>query len=277
MSIFFDGKLLRMAWELEKGGPTSYLVATAHFFPYRFERTFTRRMKRDVDTVLFEGPLDEKSMERVREYGQDGTGHPTLLEMLDAPTVRKVNRKLANINPVCSLLGSCFPLFNSSAPGFLETETKGFRPWMAFFAIWATYVRTRNWSRSTDMEAYEVAAKLGKKVHFLETIDEQLAALDGVPVEKICAFLADIDQWDSYTKRFVDFFMKGDLESMVSSTTGFPTRCPSIVGDRDPVLFERMQRFVERERVMILVGTIHIPGINERFIRAGWRVRQVTL
>lgn len=277
MRLFSGEKPMRMAWKLEKAGASSCLFATAHFFPHSFNKTFTRRIRDDVDTVLFEGPLDEPSMEKVRQYGQDGHGNPCLSERLDPLTVRKISRKLSTASPVCSLVGNCLPFFASAQPDLMEGETKGFRPWMTFFSIWSAYLRVRNWNRSTDMEAYAIALSLGKKVHFLETIEEQLEALDGIPEDGIVRFLKDVDRWDSYIARFVELFMKGDLETMVSSTTGFPTRCPSIVANRDPVMFERMLPFVEKGRAMVLVGTIHIPGIKQRFVEAGWKVTQVTL
>jgi hypothetical protein len=275
MNFLFGGKQLRMAWKLDKGGPTSYLVATAHFFPHSFQGTFARRI-REVDTVLFEGPLDPASMEKIREYGQQRTEGPSLADLLDPETVSSIDRKLSNTTSLCGMLGACLQVLRPARAAFVE-ETAGFRPWMAFFAIWSQYLKTRNWHQSTDMEAYRLTGELGKKIVFLETIQEQLHALDNVPLDGIAQFLGQMELWDGYTKRFVDLFMKGDLESMVSSTTRFPTRCPSIVADRDPVLFARMLPFIEKERTIALFGTIHIPGVKQRLIEAGWQVTQVTL
>ena len=50
------------------------------------------------------------------------------------------------------------------------------RPWAAFFSIWGAYL---NWRYSVDAEGYQIARKLGKEIRPIETLDEQLAVLDG--------------------------------------------------------------------------------------------------
>ena len=64
------------------------------------------------------------------------------------------------------------------------------RPWMAFFSVWSALL---NWKYSMDVEAYHTAQKLGKKIGFLETIEDQLAALDGVPFERFVNYLNHIE------------------------------------------------------------------------------------
>ena len=59
-------KPLRMVWRVEKDGRRSYLVGTAHFFPYSFVGSLTRLLQK-VGTVMFEGPLDEESTARIAE------------------------------------------------------------------------------------------------------------------------------------------------------------------------------------------------------------------
>jgi hypothetical protein len=52
-----------MLWEIEKNGRTSWIGGTAHFFCYSFENSL-RRLFDKVDTVVFEGPLDQESLTR---------------------------------------------------------------------------------------------------------------------------------------------------------------------------------------------------------------------
>jgi len=46
-----------------------------------------------------------------------------------------------------------------------------------------------------DLEAYQIACALGREIHFLETIDEQLAVLDNIPMERHARQLNDVSNW----------------------------------------------------------------------------------
>ena len=81
---------LRMIWAVERVGRRSYLVGTAHFFPYHF-RGSLRRYISQVDAVLFEGPLDEESARTVVEYGSGG-GRNKLGYAIGRAEVRRPNR-----------------------------------------------------------------------------------------------------------------------------------------------------------------------------------------
>jgi hypothetical protein len=66
-----------MVWSVRKAEQVCYLVGTAHWFPYSFRASLTRLFKR-VRTTIFEGPLDELSMQRVSDYGHSADGQKTL-------------------------------------------------------------------------------------------------------------------------------------------------------------------------------------------------------
>ncbi len=127
-----------------------------------------------------------------------------------------------------------------------------------------------------DMEGYRIAHQVGKPIHFLETIDEQLRALDAIPFDGMAHYLNQFDLWDQYVDRYVNLFLRGNLREMLNSALRFPTRCESIVDNRDPVLFERMKPFVQEGRALAFVGPVHVPGILKRFEDGGYTVRQET-
>ena len=264
-------KPLRMLWRLEREGRTSSIVGAAHFFRHSFRRRFAEEMS-DARAVLFEGPLDAESMRRVAEYGLDGGNTPSVVDAITPEAAKEINSRLAY--PIIDNISTGLALLRPRKLDFLETNARGARPWMAFFTIWSAYVRARGWRHSMDMEAYQVALRLGKPVHFLETIDEQLQALDEIPFEGIVEYLNRVDLWDEYTDRFVKLFLQGNLSDMLSHALRFPTRCESIIDDRDPLLFERMKPFVEEGRALAFVGTTHIRGITKRFEAEGYKVRQ---
>ena len=127
-----------------------------------------------------------------------------------------------------------------------------------------------------DVEAYRIAQKLGKRVEFLETIDDQLAAMDGIPFERIVNYLNQIEHWKGYRELFLEAFLKGDLEKFVSMTGLFPTRCDSILTRRDPVFFKGMKAFFDEGPTTAFVGVAHISGVTEMFLQQGYQITQET-
>jgi hypothetical protein len=266
---WWKGRRLKTVWRVQKEGMSCFLVGTAHFFPYSFKNTLIKLIK-GVDTVLFEGPLDPESMAKVTQHGQVPGGTPFLYDALEPEVIKKVNRCLNDRVPHRSA-ESYLALFEPRPSDFLETHVRGVRPWMAFFSLWSSYL---NWHHSIDMEAFHIAQRLGKKIHFLETVEEQLVALDGIPFDRIVEYVNRFQHWKSYKEQFLRDFLEGDLERLMSRTTKFPTRCESILGLRDERFFERMKPFFEKGSAIAFFGLSHIPAIKKMFINEGYEVTQ---
>lgn len=271
MNLFpWREKQLKTIWRVEKNGRGGYLVGTAHFSPLRFHKTL-RRLILGAETVLFEGPLDQESMDEVARYGSRGEGLPSVYDALDPAVIGGINRLLAPQFNAVSTAGPVLNLLLAKPAGFLEARTRGVRPWMAFFATWTAFL---NWRHSMDLEAFQIAGKLGKRIEYLETIPDQLNALDGIPFERIVHYFNRYRHWDSHREFFSRVFLAGDLESYLSRTGEFPTRCDAIIGRRDPVFFQGIRRAFERGPTTAFVGVGHIPGLQKLFLDDGYRVIQ---
>jgi uncharacterized protein YbaP (TraB family) len=268
--FWWKEKPLRTVWRVEKDGHTSFLVGTAHFSPYHFKKTLTKLIQ-GVETVLFEGPLDEESMARVVQYGQQGENEPSLYKALHPDVIAEINKLLGARSGLQTTAVPYLDLIHPTSSDFLEVHTRGVRPWMAFFTIWSAFL---NWKHSMDVEAFHIAQKLKKKIGYLETIEDQLTALDGIPFERIVNYLNHIEYWKTHKELFVRSFLAGDLEKFRSMTGEFPTRCESILGKRDPIFFKKMKGFFEKEETVAFVGVAHIPGIMQMFLDEGYRVIQ---
>jgi len=270
MNLFWKEKKLKTVWRLDKEGDSGLLVGTAHFCPYRFERSLARLIQK-AEIILFEGPLDQESMERVIHYGKQGEGTRSLYEALSPVAINEINKRLeARLTPDISA-GSYLELIESHEENFVESCTRGLRPWMAFFTIWSALL---NWNYSMDVEAYRIAKKLGKRINFLETIEDQLAALDGVPFERFVNYLNDIGHWKEHQDRFIQAFLSGDLEKFLSLTGVFPTRCESILAKRDPLFFNGIKTHLAEKSTAAFVGVAHIPGIRKLFLENQYQVIQ---
>jgi len=261
---------LRMVWEVERDGLASLLVGTAHFFPVSYARHL-RALLRDVDSAAFEGPLDEESLRRIAEHGRRGDDGPDLLGMLDPGAVSELGRRLER------RLGG-----GVSRPSLLLHEptdgerfrelVRGMRPWMAFFSVWSACL---GWEHSVDREGYEAARRLGIRIRFLESVEEQLRVLDGIPAERIARQLNDVRGWPAYTKAYVARYRAGDLDGLLELAANFHFRRRPRITPRDGVLFDRIREIARAERVAAFVGFPHVPGILAKFGEAGWRARPV--
>jgi uncharacterized protein YbaP (TraB family) len=263
-------KHLRTVWNIEKEGRTSSLVGTAHFCPYRFKRALTKLIQ-PSETVFFEGPLDPESMAKVAEYGRHGENTPSVYEVLNPEAIQEINKQLGVQIANQTISRSYLQLIRPANPNFLEVHTRGVRPWMAFLTIWSTLL---NWEHSMDMEAFAIAQKLSKKIQFLEAIEDQLAALDGIPFDRIVNYLNHVEEWKIHKDLFLKAFLKGEVEKFLSLTGEFPTRCDSIIQKRDPIFFKVMKPFFNEGKAVAFIGVGHIPGIIQMFQDEGYQVHQ---
>lgn len=267
--VFSRERDLRMVWQVARGGRRSRLVGTAHFFPYHF-RGALRRLIAEAHTVLLEGPLDDASMHKVVEAGS-GPVHASLYHALDVRSRLRLCRMLGM--PVVPL--DMPQIYRQALFGRpedqLEAELRGMKPWMAFFSLW-TRVRARmGGSYSLDLDAQRTAAHLGKPARHLETIEEQIATLDAIPLERFVAFIADVD-WEDYYEEYVRRYLAGDLEGLMEVARTFPSYCEPVIERRDPVLAERLLPYLEAGDACAFIGITHVPGVSERLRAAGWEL-----
>ncbi len=267
------GKELKTVWRVEKDKKVGFLAGTAHFFPHRFQKSLQSYIQ-SARVVLFEGPLDQEGMDQVVERGSQEGGAAHLYGALDPQTIGNIRRHLGRFLAESRSLSSFFPFpVQSLDPVVVYFQNS--RPWMAFFRIYAHFLRERGWKFSVDLEALRIASRLGKEIIFLESVEEQIAALEGIPLERFIRFFKRIDQWEDLAKANVRHYLQGEVEALLDCTDDFPSRCPSIVEQRDPVMFSRMRKFFENGEATAFIGTPHIPGILSRFKAEGYAILQV--
>jgi uncharacterized protein YbaP (TraB family) len=262
-------KEIKMIWQVDKNGIKSFLIGTAHFFPYSF-RTSLSRYLQEVKTVLFEGPLDQENLSRVVKAGFGPEDAPHLFDSLDEPTIRCIAKALApSPHAARSLVFSSFPRSRTD----IRDMVQGMKYWMAFFTIWTYFLEKKGWSYSVDLEAYALARELGKKIVFLETIEEQIGVLESLSPEKIISFLKRIEHWDHYTRQYVKCYLEGNLARLGTMVSDFPSRCSFVIERRDQILYDRMRSYLEEGGVAACVGAPHIPGIREMLHADGYVIR----
>ena len=259
-----------MLWEIEREGRRSWIGGTAHFFCYSFESSL-RKLIDQVDTALFEGPLDQASLDQVSEIGRrPESGSSRLIDALTEAEVRRLERVVIGPRGFWArLLG-----FERPDPPDVRRLLSETRHWMAFFSLWTSYLKRHGWDQSVDLEAWHLAHDMGKAVAGMETIAEQIETLESIPFPRVVNFFRLCERWDGHIKRNVRAYLKGDLEGMMGTSIEFPTRTEQVIHRRDVLFLERMKPFLKAGRCAIFVGTAHMVNLRHMLAGAGFTVRR---
>ncbi len=260
-----------MLWEIEKNGRRSWIGGTAHFFCYSFERSF-RELFEKVDTVLFEGPLDQRSLDQVSEQGRTpGTESPRVADAMTEEDIRRLERV------VCGPRGfwARFMGAEHKNPPDVRHLLAHTRHWMAFFSLWTGFLARRGWTQSVDLEAWQLALEMGKAVRGMESIPEQIETLENIPMPRIVNFLRQCRQWDRYIQRNVRAYLKGDVDRMFGTSIEFPTRTELVIHRRDSRFLERMRPCIDQGRCAVFVGSAHMINLRAMLAGAGFRIRRM--
>jgi uncharacterized protein YbaP (TraB family) len=264
-------KELKMIWEVEKNHKRSYLAGTSHFFPYSFKSSLQRRLQ-NAATVMFEGPLDQDNMAKVVNSGLDRLSSYHIFDDLDQQSINRITRELA---PQCRGRNTFFILnlrkFRIENP--LYEMLKGMKPWLAFFTIWSNYLKKNGWKYSVDLEGYTLAGDLGKKIVFLETIEEQITVLESLARDRIIDFLKSVDRWHELAQDYVACYLAGDLERIKSKGLRFPSRHHSVIDHRDKIFCERMREYLEQGDAVVFVGAPHVRGVSKLLRADGYQIK----
>ena len=243
-----------MVWQLERQGRRSSVIGAAHFFPRHF-RPDLERLIRDARVVVLEGPLDDASAKKVIDAGK-GTGGAAVYEAAK----KKINAALGLAAAPFDVHQILKDLVFGRQAQWLEEELRGMKPWAAFFGIWTRYRSRQGWIHSLDLDARRIAQDLGKPIVHLETIEEQIAALDAVPLSRFTRFLAEED-WAEYLKNYERHYSAGELDALVARSQAFPSYCEPIIEARDPILAERMMDELDQGGACVVIGVAHCKGV----------------
>jgi len=258
-----------MVWEVERAGShpprRSTLIGAAHFFPRHFKREL-RRLMADARIVLLEGPLDEVATKKVLAAGRGLGG----LELYRGAK-EKIDARLGIYSAPLDVNRMLRDLIFGRQEEWLEQELRALKPWAAFFGIWTRFRAREGWEHKLDLDAVQIAAKLGKPVRYLEAIEEQIAALEAVPVERFYRFMNE--SWAGYNRAYERHYLAGDLEALAAAAQDFPTYCEPVIGARDAVLAQRMSAELETGGACVVIGVAHCRGVLQRLNQDGFQIR----
>jgi hypothetical protein len=260
-----------MAWRVERrerSTPPSILVGAAHFFPRHFRRDL-RRLFHGARVVLLEGPLDEAATRKVLEAGR-GSGGDLLYQANPGLMQARLGLYRAPLD-VHQLLKD---LVFGRQEQWLEQELRALKPWAAFFALWTRFRARHGWVHALDLDAARIAAEFGRPIVYLEVIEEQIAALEAVPLTRILRFMHE--DWSAYCRHYERHYLAGELDALLANAQRFPTYCEPIIEARDPILAQRMAAELGRGGACVVVGVAHCRGVLARLSREGFEATQLS-
>lgn len=275
LDLFKKNKKVKTIWQLSRASNTSYLIGSTHMFSHSFV-PFLKEIIQRVDAVVVEGPLDIERMQLVITSGINKK-RLSLSDYVDNDTIELLAETYINAYfngmPSSVLEAPTYFALKRCYIADIKDTISRYSHWMSYFSLWYMFLDHHKWIHSMDRDAVMLAKQCDKDVFYLESIDEQIEAMQGIPIERIVNFLKKADQWEGYITRFQKLYLKGSMNDLFSHTTEFPSRCESIIDKRDPLMFERMLPYLDRGNILILVGIGHIPGISERLTRSGYKIR----
>jgi uncharacterized protein YbaP (TraB family) len=173
------------------------------------------------------------------------------------------------------------------ARGVPEVAIRHYKPWAVMVMLSMPPPTT---GQFLDMLLYQWAMTQGKRVHGLESAQEQVAVFDGFSeVEQIQMLqdaLKDQPRLPEMFRELVGFYLARDLAALLALNTQHGPEDVALaqrvqvrlVERRNRLMVERMLPLLEEGRAFVAVGALHLPGedgILALLVRQGCRVERV--
>ena len=172
--------------------------------------------------------------------------------------------------------------------GVPETVVQRMKPWAAAATLSLPRPQT---GLFLDMLLYTQAAAQGKQVYGLETVSEQVGAMEAMPQDLQIAMLRDAvaqhDQMEQIIEQLITAYLQRDLRTLqaISDTAMQQGDArvaklfnSEVVINRNRRMLERMQPRLQEGNAFIAVGALHLPGeegLLKQLRHKGYRVSPV--
>lgn len=240
-----------LLWQISGKGISqpAYLYGTVHLFDttrYKLPETVFSKLK-SVKKVYFEldfGRINPSEMMQSL-WVKDSSQY--LSRLLDTASLNKLNQ-LAQTSPVLKAMGGkLYQIKPFYVSAFLLTGSKAV---------------------SLDMELYKAATGLKDSTGGIETVSEQLAAVDAVPLDAQAKMLAGMLRTYTSANTIIEnstkIYVRQDLDRMLEELNkempidaSFNTE---LVDKRNVIMASRIDHMLGKGSIMIAVGAGHLGG-----------------
>jgi len=170
---------------------------------------------------------------------------------------------------------------------------KHLKPWLIATQLMLPARSPASASATLEMQLSQYASLHKAKLAQLETVDEQLDLFDKLTeadqIEMLMSATNNFDQVDKFTEALMQAYLRGDLEQLqqisdkISAEESNPrlrALMTRLVDDRNRLMLDRMQGFINKGNAMIAVGALHLAGKNgllQSLEQQGWILKPVPM
>lgn len=242
-----------LLWRIDGGaGKPSYLFGTIHSDDPRVNRLPqpVQAALDGSDSYVMEVVLDESAIVELT-LASMLPPEQSLKDFLDESAYRRT---------VAAMAGYGYP----------EAAVARLKPWVVLTTL--STPRSRG-GEILDLVLFTRADGLGKRIHGLESVAEQVAVLDQIPIEDQIAALKDtldhLDQLEKVFNDLYDAYLSRNLTRLVELSDEhlhFGDReagealMKRLIDERNRRMVERLQNRLREGGAFIAVGALHLPG-----------------
>jgi uncharacterized protein YbaP (TraB family) len=141
---------------------------------------------------------------------------------------------------------------------------------------------------SYEMSLEKIAKEKEMSVEGLETIEEQMALFDSIPmeeqVEMVMSSLRNVDSTEDETQKLIDAYLKQDIDSlhhyMQQSESNTGSFEDNFLNNRNIKWIPQIKKFIKKNKTFIAVGAGHLggdKGVIELLRKEGYTLTPVEL
>jgi uncharacterized protein YbaP (TraB family) len=252
-NVGFDKGLL---WRVEKpGAASSYLFGTIH--------VADKRVTAVPEAV-------RKQLDAAKSFTMEVALDQPNITMLAARMVYADGRDLPGVAGE-ELFRKAVPLM--AGYGVPPELLRSFKPWAVMLML--AVPQQQQPENVLDFVLYRMASRQGKPLHYLETVDDQVAAFEGMPEADQVALLKHTvethHELPATTRKLLEAYLQRDLGLMWQINEAEVKDRPELkplnevfaqrlLYDRNVRMVERMQLQLREGNAFIAVGALHLYG-----------------
>lgn len=157
-----------------------------------------------------------------------------------------------------------------SKRGLPEHQAMMMKPWAVFTLMNMPEPETGVY---LDLKLHQLASSQGKKLYGLETIEEQIATFDEMPMTEQVALLdhslANQEEMSEVMEKTIEIYLSRDLAAMEALNKRFMEEMPAdlasnftnrLIDFRNMRMYKRMKPLIASGGAFVAVGALHLPG-----------------
>jgi uncharacterized protein YbaP (TraB family) len=255
-----------LLWEISGNGlkQPSYLYGTIHIKDKRvfnFNDSVLPKLVQ-ADAFAMEIAMTQENIAQITQ-GAMLTDGKTLKDFFSKKDYQKVGAYLKTI-------------------GYDINMFAGFKPFILLSVIMNARM-SQEMPESVDEYLYKTAKRKQKELLSIETVDEQVKAIENVPVAEIMEMINDPAKSDKEFKELVDAYAKYDLElvdKLMNDETGQESKDfrKKLLDDRNHLMADRISGMAKKQSTFAAIGAGHLPGkegVIELLRKKGYKVEAV--